>query len=158
MPIAITEDHRTLAATAADFLAKHDALGAARALLDGADESLPAFWDDLVALGWLGLHVPEEHGGSGYGIEELAVVVEQLGRTLTPGPFVPTVIASALLAATGGDAAVSQLPGLVDGTGGADGAASGRSAASDGARRAAAEGFVSGGTRRNLEWVWPHPR
>ncbi|MDD9372344.1 MAG: acyl-CoA dehydrogenase family protein, partial [Acidimicrobiales bacterium] len=98
MSIAITEDHRTLATTAADFLAKRDALGAARSLLDGADESLPAFWDDLAALGWLGLHVPEEHGGSGFGIEELAIVVEQLGRTLAPGPFVPTVMASAVLA------------------------------------------------------------
>jgi 3-oxochol-4-en-24-oyl-CoA dehydrogenase len=116
MSIAITEDHRTLAATAADFLAKHDALGTSRALLDGADESLPAFWDELAALGWLGLHVPEEHGGSGYGIEELVVVVEQLGRTLTPGPFVPTAIASAVLAATGGEAAAAHLPGLVDGT------------------------------------------
>jgi alkylation response protein AidB-like acyl-CoA dehydrogenase len=116
MSIAITEDHRTLAATAADFLAKHDALGSARALLDGADESMPAFWDDLAALGWLGLHVPEEHGGSGFGIEELAIVVEQLGRALTPGPFVPTVVASAMLAATGGEAAAAHLPGLVDGT------------------------------------------
>ncbi|HEX5947037.1 MAG TPA: acyl-CoA dehydrogenase [Acidimicrobiales bacterium] len=116
MSIAITEDHRLLAATAADLLAKHDALGSARALLDGADETLPAFWDDLAALGWLGLHVPEEHGGSGFGIEELAIVVEQLGRTLTPGPFVPTVIASAVLAAAGGEAAAAHLPGLVDGS------------------------------------------
>ena len=116
MSIAITEDHRLLAATAADLLAKHDALSSARALLDGADETLPAFWDDLAALGWLGLHVPEEHGGSGFGIEELAIVVEQLGRTLTPGPFVPTVIASAVLAAAGGEAAAAHLPGLVDGS------------------------------------------
>ena len=116
MSIAITEDHRTLATTAADFLAKRDALGATRALLDGADESVPAFWDDLAALGWLGLHVPEEHGGSGFGIEELAIVVEQLGRTLAPGPFVPTVIASAVLAAAGGEAAATHVPGLVDGT------------------------------------------
>ena len=116
MSIAITEDHRLLAATAAGLLAKHDALGSARALLDGADETLPAFWDDLAALGWLGLHVPEEHGGSGFGIEELAIVVEQLGRTLTPGPFVPTVIASAVLAAAGGEAAAAHLPGLVDGS------------------------------------------
>ena len=41
--------------------------------------ALPPFWDDLVGLGWLGLHVPEEHGGSGYGLEELVVVVEELG-------------------------------------------------------------------------------
>ena len=39
--------------------------------------------------GWLGLHVPEEHGGSGFGLEELVVVVEELGRAVAPGPFVP---------------------------------------------------------------------
>ena len=59
----------------------------------------------MAALGWLGLHVPEEHGGSGYGLPELVVVVEELGRALAPGPFVPTVIASAVLvaAAANGD-------------------------------------------------------
>jgi alkylation response protein AidB-like acyl-CoA dehydrogenase len=46
-----------------------------------------------------GLHLPEEHGGSGYGLPELVVVVEELGRAIAPGPFVPTVIASAVVAA-----------------------------------------------------------
>ncbi len=55
-------------------------------------------------LGWLGLHLPEEHGGSGYGLEELVVVVEELGRAVTPGPFVPTVIVSATLDAVADDA------------------------------------------------------
>ena len=116
MSIAITEDHRALAATASDFLAKRDARGAARALLEAPDEGRPPFWDDLVALGWLGLAVPEELGGSGFGIEELVVVVEELGRAVAPGPFVPTVIASAVLAAVGGEAAKAHLPGLADGS------------------------------------------
>jgi len=116
MSIAITEDHRALAATASDFLAKRDARGAARALLEAPDEGRPPFWDDLVALGWLGLAVPEELGGSGFGIEELVVVVEELGRAVAPGPFVPTVIASAVLAAVGGEAAKTHLPGLADGS------------------------------------------
>ena len=47
MPIAITEDHRTLGQTASDFLAKHDSRGAARALLEADNETLPAFWGDL---------------------------------------------------------------------------------------------------------------
>src|SRR5215831_7105579 len=98
MSIAITEDHRALAGTVADFLAKHDARKASRALLEGTPESLPAFWDELRSLGWLGLHLPEEFGGSGYGLPELVVVVEELGRGLAPGPFVPSVIASATLA------------------------------------------------------------
>ncbi len=117
MPLAITEDHTTLADTVADFLRKHDARGANRALLDGGDDALPSFWTAAADLGWFGLHVPEEHGGSGYGIEELAIVVEQLGRALTPGPFVPTMIASAAIAAAGDDdAKAALLPGLADGS------------------------------------------
>jgi alkylation response protein AidB-like acyl-CoA dehydrogenase len=104
MSIAITEEHRTLADTAADFLAKHDARGAARSLLEAPDEPLPPFWDDLRALGWLGLHVPESAGGSGYGLPELVVVVEELGAALAPGPFLPTVIASATVVAAGSEA------------------------------------------------------
>src|ERR1700741_2381916 len=101
MSIAITDDHRALADTASDFLLKRNARGAARALLETTDEKVPEFWDNLSELGWLGLHVPEEHGGSGFGLSELVVVVEQLGRAVAPGPFVPTVIASAVIAAAG---------------------------------------------------------
>jgi 3-oxochol-4-en-24-oyl-CoA dehydrogenase len=116
MSIAITEDHRALAETAADVLTKRDARGAARALLEAVDEPMPEVWSELVGLGWLGLHVPEEHGGSGYSLEELVVVVEQLGRFVAPGPFVPTVIASAVLSTVGGDAAAAHLSGLADGS------------------------------------------
>ncbi|MFV0315425.1 MAG: acyl-CoA dehydrogenase, partial [Microthrixaceae bacterium] len=117
MSIAITDDHRSLEETAADFLAKRNAIGAARELLEAPEESLPEFWDELVSLGWLGLHVPEQHGGSGFGLEELVVVVEQTGRTITPGPFVPTVIASAVIAAAADDDTKARfLPGLADGS------------------------------------------
>ena len=117
MSLAITDDHRALAETAADFLAKRDARAASRALLDGAEETLPELWGELTQLGWLGLHLPEEYGGSGYGLEELAVVVEQLGRADAPGPFVPTVIVSALIAAVADDATkAAWLPRLADGS------------------------------------------
>lgn len=97
MTIAITDEHKALAETAADFLIKNKAREAARALLEAPSEGLPSFWSALADLGWLGLHVPEANGGSGYGLEELVVVVEQLGRQVTPGPFVATVMASAVL-------------------------------------------------------------
>jgi alkylation response protein AidB-like acyl-CoA dehydrogenase len=117
MSIAITDDHRALAETVADFLNRHDARKTARALLDAGDEHLPDFWDDLRSLGWLGLHIPEEHGGSGYGYSELVVVVEELGRAVAPGPFVPTVIASGVLAACAPPAlAAKHVPGLADGS------------------------------------------
>jgi alkylation response protein AidB-like acyl-CoA dehydrogenase len=86
-------------------------------LLDSDDERRPQFWSEVADLGWLGLHVPEEYGGAGFGLPELVVVVEQFGRAVAPGPFVPTVIASAIIAAAGDDQQRGRwLPGLVDGT------------------------------------------
>jgi alkylation response protein AidB-like acyl-CoA dehydrogenase len=113
MPIAISDDHRALADTANDLLRKRDARGAARKLLEAPTEERPDLWRDLADLGWLGLHVPEAQGGSGYGLEELVVVVEELGRAVAPGPFVPTVIASAVLVAAGD---TELVPGLADGS------------------------------------------
>src|SRR5690349_17552933 len=117
MSIAITDDHRSLADTAGDFLRKRDARGAARALLEAPTEELPDLWKGAVELGWPGLHLPEAYGGSGFGMEELVVVVEELGRAVAPGPFVPTVIASAVIAAADDQAAKAKLlPGLADGS------------------------------------------
>ncbi len=117
MSIAIIDHHRALADAAADLLRKRDTRSGARALLEAPAETRPDVWGELASLGWLGLHVPEEYGGSGYGLEELVVVVEELGRALAPGPFVPTVLASALLVATADDVVnKTLLPGLVDGT------------------------------------------
>jgi len=117
VPIAISDDHLTLAHTAADLLQSRDARGSTRALLDGRDETLPDFWEEIASLGWLGLHVPEDLGGSGFGLEELVVLVEETGRFVAPGPFVPTVIASALLVAAADDETRSRLlPGLTDGS------------------------------------------
>lgn len=117
MGIALTDDHRELAGVVRDFLTSHDARGANRALLEAPTEELPAFWPQLSELGWLGLHIDEEYGGSGFGLPELVVVAEELGRAVAPGPFLPTVIASATIAARGTDAQRQRLlPGLVDGS------------------------------------------
>ncbi|AKN17744.1 putative acyl-CoA dehydrogenase [Mycobacterium haemophilum DSM 44634] len=117
MGIALTDDHRELAEVARAFLIAQKARWAARSLLDTADEARPGFWSDMVELGWLGLHVDEEYGGSGYGLPELVVVIEELGRAVAPGPFVPTVIASAVIASDGtADHKAQLLPGLIDGS------------------------------------------
>jgi 3-oxochol-4-en-24-oyl-CoA dehydrogenase len=117
MSIAITEDHRSLAETVRSFAEKRNLRGAARERLESPDDSLPDFWAELAELGWLGLHLPEEVGGSGYGIEELVIVVEELARAVAPGPYVPTVIASAVIAGAGDDDLRSRvLPGLADGS------------------------------------------
>src|ERR1700727_2837962 len=145
MPIAITEDHRTLGQTASDFLAKHDSRGAARVLLESEAETLPPFWGDIAELGWLGLHLPEESGGAGFGLPELVVVVEELGRAVAPGPFVPTVTASAVIAATASsDVKARLLPGLVDGSSIGTVALSGAVEIRDGVAHGAAGVVLSG--------------
>src|SRR5580692_8281202 len=117
MSIAITEEHRALAQSVADFLTDHQSRAAARSLLEAEVDTLPAFWAELANLGLLGLHVPEELGGSGFGLPETLVVAEQMGRYLAPGPFVPTVITSAVLTAAGPDELRKRLlPGLADGS------------------------------------------
>ena len=92
--IAISEEHRALARSVADLLTDHQSRAAARGLLAAESDALPAFWAELGGLGLLGLHVPEELGGSGFGLPETLVVAETMGRHLAPGPFVPTVISS----------------------------------------------------------------
>src|ERR1039458_6192465 len=77
----------------------------------------------LARQGLFGLHLPEESGGQGYGLSELAVALEELGQALVPGGFLPTVLASAVLAAArpgdggdpGGDIG-KLLAGLADGS------------------------------------------
>src|ERR1017187_7154963 len=117
MPIAITEEHRALAQTVAGLLTKHQSRAAARSLLEAPADARPAFWAELSGLGLLGLHIPEEHGGSGFGLAETLVVAEQTGRYLAPGPFVPTVVTSAVLAvAAPVDLQKRLLPALADGS------------------------------------------
>ena len=117
MSIAISEEHRALAQTVAGFLTDQQSRAEARSLLDAQVSGLPTFWAGLAGLGLLGLHIPEELGGSGFGLPETLVVAEQSGRYLAPGPFVPTVITSAVLAAAGSDELQKRLlPGLADGT------------------------------------------
>ena len=84
MSIAISEEHRALAESVAGFLTDHQSRAAARALLTAETEELPGFWPELAGLGLLGLHVPEDLGGSGFGLAETLVVAEQMGRA--PGP------------------------------------------------------------------------
>ncbi|MHB8468085.1 MAG: acyl-CoA dehydrogenase [Acidimicrobiales bacterium] len=117
MGIAINEAHRELERVADAFLQTSGARAANRALLDASDERRPEFWDEMAKLGWLGLHLPQDQGGSGFGIEELAIVVEALGRAVAPGPFVPTVAASAVVNAVASERQrEALLPDLADGS------------------------------------------
>jgi alkylation response protein AidB-like acyl-CoA dehydrogenase len=144
MPLAITEDHRELGEVVRTFAASNGLRGAARAALDGGGD-VAALWQKIGAQGWLGLHVPEEHGGSGYTLAETAVVADELGYALSPAPFLPAVVASATLAEAGTDAQrAGHLPGLTDGSVVAGVALGGSVSLDDGTLRGTASGLLAG--------------
>ncbi|HEY6429568.1 MAG TPA: acyl-CoA dehydrogenase, partial [Acidimicrobiales bacterium] len=101
MSFALTEDHRLLADTARAVLLRHGGVTSAREATDTHVDKLPTSWKEIVGLGWLGLAVPEAWAGQGYSMEELAVVVFEMGRSVVAGPFLPTVWAAAILTRCG---------------------------------------------------------
>ncbi|GGK64586.1 acyl-CoA dehydrogenase [Nocardia camponoti] len=115
--VGVSEDHIALADAVAGFVERTITAEAVRAAVESNDQAkaLP-YWDALVAQELLSLHVPESLGGQGAGLLTLAVALEPLGRGLHTGPFVPTALASGVLAQAGGAWADAQLPGLVDGS------------------------------------------
>jgi alkylation response protein AidB-like acyl-CoA dehydrogenase len=107
MSIALSDDHLALLETARRFVASRCTPEVARAAIDADPTVRPPFWDELASLGWLALHLD-------FGLTELAVVLEELGRAAAPGPFLPTVWASASIARSSSDHEL--LPGLTDGS------------------------------------------
>jgi alkylation response protein AidB-like acyl-CoA dehydrogenase len=105
MTLGLTEEHHHLAETIRNWAQRNCPPEAVRAAADGPDSGsaryLESFGPSLAEQGVLGLHLPDEDGGQGYGLPELAVGLEELGRALVPGAFLPTVFASAVLAASG---------------------------------------------------------
>ncbi len=115
MPIGITEEHEHLRTAVRRFVDDHIDPAVLRAALEAKAQERPAFWAPMAEPGWIGLHIAENHGGSGVGLVEQAVVVEELGRACAPGPYVPTAIVAALLQADGGPAADALLPRIASG-------------------------------------------
>ncbi|MFF4990931.1 acyl-CoA dehydrogenase [Streptosporangium saharense] len=116
MAIGLGEEHRALRESVTGWATRNISPEILRAAVQAEEETAPGFWASLAAQGLLGLHLPEEYGGSGYGLLETVVVVEALGERVAPGPFLPTVLASAAILASDGKARADLLPGLADGT------------------------------------------
>lgn len=113
MPIAITSEHQDLGDSVRSFVTRavpsemlHDAM-------DNPIENPPSYWRGAAEQGLPGVHLAENVGGQGFGILELAVVLAEFGYGAVPGPFVPSAIASALIAAN--DPESTELAGLAGG-------------------------------------------
>lgn len=117
MSIGVSEEHEELRRTIRRWLDTTWPPEAARTALEAPPEELPIQYKDLAAQGWLGLHVDERFGGQGFGLTELAVVLEELGWSCVPGPILSTLVVSSLISLYGTDEQREELlPGLVDGS------------------------------------------
>ncbi|OBF16310.1 acyl-CoA dehydrogenase [Mycobacterium kubicae] len=106
MPIAITPEHQDLAESVRSLVARVAPSEVLHAAMETAVDNPPPYWQAAADQGLQGVHLAESVGGQGFGILELAVVLAEFGYGAVPGPFVPSAIASALIAAHDPDANV----------------------------------------------------
>ncbi len=99
----LTDEQQAIKSTAHDFLAARYKSERIRELADGEHGFEQADWEEMADLGWQGLALPEEWGGQGLGIVELAVLFEEMGYALAPSPLFSNTIAGLALAHGGSD-------------------------------------------------------
>ncbi|HEX5609178.1 MAG TPA: acyl-CoA dehydrogenase family protein [Solirubrobacterales bacterium] len=99
----LTDEQQAIKATAKDFLASRYKSERIRELAASEDGFDAAGWAEMAELGWAGLALPEEWGGQGLGIVDLAVLFEEMGYALAPSPLLSNTIAGLSLALDGSD-------------------------------------------------------
>jgi alkylation response protein AidB-like acyl-CoA dehydrogenase len=115
MDFAFTPDQTLLKSSARAFLDEHCKPATVRLLWDDPRGESEALWKEMAQLGWLGLALPEEHGGSGLGMVETALLLEELGRAAYPGPYWPTMLVADAIAEAGTDAQRKRWLGAIAG-------------------------------------------
>jgi acyl-CoA dehydrogenase len=97
MPLVLNEEQSLLKSTAEEFFRRKAPVSALRALRDNHDRDgfSRQLWQEIVAMGWPGASLPEQHGGLGLGFTELGVVLQASGRTLVASPLLSSVVLSA---------------------------------------------------------------
>lgn len=157
--LGYSEEQIELLNVATEYCRDKSPVDAVRALL-GEDRGYdPALWQEIATLGWLGIAISEEHGGSGLSLAEAVPVMEQMGRNLLASPFLTTSVVAHVLGAAGNDEQqATWLPRLAEGAvatlaltealGGWDLFAATASAVSDNAGRVQVSG-----TKRFVLWA-----
>lgn len=118
MDFGLTETQQLLKKSAAEFLAAECTPKHVRVMEQDGRGYSPDLWRKMAEQGWMGLALPDRYGGAGLGFLELALLLEEMGRVLLPGPFFPTaVLAATAIADAGSEAQRSRwLPAIAGGT------------------------------------------
>jgi alkylation response protein AidB-like acyl-CoA dehydrogenase len=99
----LTDEQQAIKSTAREFLAARYRSERIRELAESEHGFEQSDWEEMAELGWPGLALPEEWGGQGLGIVDLAVLFEEMGYALAPSPLLSTTVAGLALALCGSD-------------------------------------------------------
>ena len=117
MDLGLSEEQELLKNSAREFLEKECPEEHVRAMEEDDRGYSPDLWKKMADLGWQGLMIPEDQGGAGFSFLDLCVLVEEFGRALVPGPFIPNAVCAAELILAGSDGQKSKyLPKIADGS------------------------------------------
>jgi alkylation response protein AidB-like acyl-CoA dehydrogenase len=118
MDFGFSEEQEMLRSSARDFLTKEAPMTYVRKMMDDDRGYTDEVWRKMAGLGWMGLILPEAHGGSGLDFVDMVVVLEEMGRAVLPGPFFSTVILAGIAITEGGsaDQKAKYLPKIADGS------------------------------------------
>ena len=115
--ILFTDEQGQLMEIAQTFSANKSPIANVRQQMTAAGSIEAELWAEIADLGWLGVAIPEEYGGSGLGLGEVVSIVEPMGRNLFASPLISTTLAAQVILATGDAEQKSQwLPQLAGGT------------------------------------------
>ncbi|MEE8471080.1 MAG: acyl-CoA dehydrogenase family protein, partial [Dehalococcoidia bacterium] len=96
MDLGLSEEQEMLKTTARDFLRKECPKQLVRQMDESDEGYSPELWRKMADMGWLGLPFPEEYGGGGGSFLDLAVLLEEMGYNILPGPFFSTLVLGGL--------------------------------------------------------------
>ncbi len=96
MEFGLSQEQEMIRSQAAEFLKNECPMAFVRELMRSENRHSEELWRKMSAMGWMGLIVPEEYGGSGLTFVELVVVLEEMGRALLPGAYFSTVLLAGL--------------------------------------------------------------
>ncbi len=96
MDLDLTEEQEMLRTMARDFLTKECPKTLVRELEEDEKGYSPELWRKMAELGWMGLVLPEEHGGMDMGFMDLIILLQEMGRNIVPGPFFCSVVLGSL--------------------------------------------------------------
>jgi alkylation response protein AidB-like acyl-CoA dehydrogenase len=101
MDFDLSKPQKLLKNSAREFLSRECQAKRVRELMETETAHDDRLWQAIADQGWTGLLIPEEHGGLGLGLVELAAVAEEMGRACLPGAFLSTLTAAALIERAG---------------------------------------------------------